>query len=120
MKKLFSYIILIICSAVYIFCMNSTENRQRLEDESSLAYTGFRDVLSARYPNDSNDMIYRCYSAYSSLVHMHPNQYCYDEAVKDKLVTTGYCDLDDGSLVLRGFHIEDTLSVLVGRMRIKR
>jgi hypothetical protein len=120
MKKMFLLAVIGLFSVVYLWCMNSTENRQRLEEESSASYVGFRNNLRVFYPQDSDDMVYKCYSAYNSLVHMRPNSDCCDQCVKDKLVKIGYCDLDDGSLVLKGFHIEDTISVLVGRVRINK
>lgn len=116
MKKLIPFVS--ICIFSYLLAMNSTENRQLLTDDNENAsYVLFRNSYREK-TGDTNDYVMaRCYTAYQGLVHMRSTSASSDTVVKDRLVKMGLCDLDDGILVLKGFHIEDSLSVLVGSPR---
>ena len=112
MKKFITLIFMSFCA--YLVCMNSTENRQRITDENQLGYTHFRQQYLKYIGSSSDRMINRCYAVYHALIDMRPVSDLCDPDIKRNLVKMKICDLDEGNLVLKGFHIEDSLRVLVG------
>lgn len=100
----------------YLCCMNSTENRQRLV-LASLSYASFRDLYWQKNGRAANDIILTAYSVYSDLINCKPLKESYNEGIKARLVTMDLCDIDQGILVLKGFHIEDSLTRLTSGKR---
>lgn len=104
---------------VYLFSMNSTENRQRLT-EDSLSYLNFKKHHLSRFPSDSEIMIVNCYAVYNSLLDSRCNKDYSNPEIKARLVATGFCELDEEFLVLKGFKLEDNLTVFVSSPRKKK
>ena len=119
MKRLFLGFALIPV-AFYLYTMNSTENRQRLTEET-IGYSSFKYNYLNKFGSGADQEILRCYSVYNSLLDFNRTQDCAKEDVKDKLIAMGLCELEEGHLVLKGFFLEDSLRKLtVGKPRIAR
>lgn len=115
MKKLIPIVFIGLFS--YLWCMNSTENRQSLtDDHANAAYVSFRKSYLEKTGDSRDHMILRCYEVYQGLLHMKPAYGSNDSYVKSNLIKMGYCELDQDVLVLKGFHIEDTVGVLAARI----
>lgn len=114
MSKFIAFIFLGIFS--YLLCMNSTENRQSLSNEKeNIAYMNFRSKYLEQIGDGQESMVARSYDVYRALIDMKITSDMQDPEVKRRLITMGVCDLDEGTLVLKGFHIEDTVRGLVGK-----
>ncbi len=112
MKMLFP--LLVIGFFSYLLTMNSTENRQSLTDDSeNFGYVQFRRNYFEKTGDSSEYVMTRCYTVYQGLVNQRLTSGSNDEIVKKRLISMGLCDLDEGELVLKGFHIEDNLRDLV-------
>lgn len=120
MKKMLYFLILLFVPIVYLFCMNSTENRQRLADQELITYLNYKRFHINKFPHDPEKMIARCYAVYNSLLDMRNIADSYDPDIKIRLVATGFCEVDESHLVLKGFPIEDSLKVLIGCERGKK
>lgn len=113
MKRLF-FCCALVFFAFYLYTMNSTENRQSLADPAeNAAYMNFVRQYVNKYGRFDNQWIPKCFNAYNSLINMRPSSFVKDENVKRRLVDMNLCELDEGVLVLKGFHVEDNLSALV-------
>lgn len=113
MKRLFFGCVLV-GFAFYLYTMNSTENRQSLTDPvENAAYMNFIRQYVNKYGRFDKQLIPKCFNAYNSLINMRPSSFVKDEDVKWRLVDMDLCELDEGVLVLKGFHVEDNLSALV-------
>lgn len=120
MKKIITLVFLSIVSS--LLCMNSTENRRSLVDEKeNVSFLNFRRIYLEKTGDNHEAMVARCYVVYQGMIDGKVISDSSDFVVKQRLVSMGVCHLEDNFLVLRGFHIEDTLTVLLGcNKRIKK
>lgn len=105
---------------VYLYSMNSTENRQRLVDDTSLNYVAFKHRYTTSLHSYDDKEIARCYAVYNALLDFKYVKDAYNPEVRDSLVKMGLCELDNNALVLKGFFLDDSLKPLLKKSSKKK